>query len=341
MERIPVTVIAAAWCLLVSGAAGRAGLSKEMGALIAGVVIASFPYGTEVVSRVGGIRDFFITLFFVALGLKVPSPTPALLLLALAVSVFVILVQFVATYPIFALLRLDLRTANLVGINLGQISEFSLVVFTLGLGYKHVSETGASLVLYTLLLTSVVSTYGILYNQQLADVLTRLAERRGLGRWFARTAPAAAAEGRGGHAEHGAGGDMFLLGVSREGLAFVQYLDRNDPAMKRRLVAIDFNPEMLEVLGTYGIAHNYGDISNLETLRHAGIERAAVVISGISDWFLKGTSNLHLLQHVRRLAPGARVVVTADSVAEAERLYAMGADYVLLPAGRKRGAKAG
>jgi Kef-type K+ transport system membrane component KefB len=321
-----------AWCLLVAGAASWAGLSKEMGALIAGVVIASFPYGTEVVSRVSGIRDFFITLFFVALGLKIPSPTPELLVLAVAVSAFVILVRFVAMYPIFALLRLDLKTANVVGVNLGQISEFSLVVFTLGLGYKHVSEGAASLVLYTLLLTSVASTYGLLYNDRLGDVLTRFMERLGLGRWFARADPAPRSGGGRGHGGHGAGGDMFLLGVSREGLAFVQYLNRNAPEMKDRVVAIDFSPEMLEVLGTHGIEHHYGDISNLETLRHAGIERAAVVISGISDWFLKGTSNLHILQHVRRLAPGARVVVTADSVADAERLYAMGADYVLLPA---------
>ena len=320
-----------AWCLLVAGTAGWAGLSKEMGALIAGVVIASFPYGTEVVSRVSGIRDFFITLFFVALGLKVPSPTLELVLLAVAVSLFVILVQFVATYPIFALLRLDLRMASLVGINLGQISEFSLVVFTLGVGYKHVSETAASLVLYTLLMTSVVSTYGILNNHRLADALTRFMERLGLGRWFG---PEAQAPKTGGekHAGHAARGDVFLLGVSREGLALIQHLARNAPEMSKRIVAIDFNPEMLERLASYGIEHHYGDISNAETLRHAGIEHAEVVVSGISDWFLKGTSNSQILQHVRRLVPAARVVVTADNREDAERLYAMGADYVLLPA---------
>jgi voltage-gated potassium channel Kch len=127
-------------------------------------------------------------------------------------------------------------------------------------------------------------------------------------------------------------GDVFLLGVSREGLALVQHLDRHAPGLKSRIVAIDFNPEMLERLGGYGIVSHYGDIANAETLRHAGIERATMVISGISDWFLKGTSNLHLLRQTRGLAPAARVMVTADSAGEAERLYAAGADYVLLPA---------
>jgi Kef-type K+ transport system membrane component KefB len=154
-------IVSMAWCFLVAGAAGWAGLSKEMGALIAGVVIASFPYGSEVIPRVTGIRDFFITLFFVALGLRVPSPSPRLLLLAVVVSAFVVVVQFVAVYPLFAALRLGLRTATVVAINLGQISEFSLVVFTLGVGHRHVSGEAAALVLYTLLLTAVLSTYTI------------------------------------------------------------------------------------------------------------------------------------------------------------------------------------
>lgn len=262
-ELMLVTTVA--WCLLLAGAAGWAGLSKEMGALIAGVVIASLPYGTEVMSRVSSIRDFFITLFFVALGLKIPTPSPELLLLAVAVSVFVILVQFVATYPIFAVLRLDLRTASIVGINLGQVSEFSLVVFTLGLGYHHVSETAAALVLYTLLLTSVVSTYGILYNQSLADGLTRWLERLGLGRVFPRpVAPAVGDHDADGG--HGAGGDVFLLGVSREGLALVQHLDRHAPPLKSRIVAIDFNPDMLEQLS----AHWSGECRPMSTACRAG-----------------------------------------------------------------------
>jgi voltage-gated potassium channel Kch len=101
--------------------------------------------------------------------------------------------------------------------------------------------------------------------------------------------------------------------------------------MKRRIVAIDFNPETLEQLEMEGITCHYGDIGNAETLRHTGIERAAVVVSSISDWFLKGTDNRRLLRQVRSLAPSARVIVTADTLAAAGRLYAEGADYVLIP----------
>ena len=320
-----------AWCFVMAGAADWAGLSKEMGALMAGVIIASFPYSTEVIPRVTGIRDFFITLFFVALGLRIPSPTPEILLLAVAVSAFVVLVQFVATYPLFAVLRLDLKTASVVGVNLGQISEFSLIVFTLGVGYQHVSPAAGSVVLFTLVLTAILSTYTIQNNHRLAGALTRGLERVGVGRWFG--APEAVGEEHAdGHTRRRRGDEVYLLGASGEALALAEYLVRQAPRMRRRLVAIDVDMETVDRLQGEGIEAHYGDIGNAETLRHLGIEHAAVVVSGASDMRLRGTTNLQLVHQVRGLAPHARLVVMADDLAGAERLYAAGADYVIVPA---------
>jgi Kef-type K+ transport system membrane component KefB len=321
-----VLLVAIAWCFLLASAAGAGGLSREMGALLAGMAIAAFPYGTEVISRLAGVRDFFVTLFFVALGLKIPAPSLALLGLALGATVLVIATRFLVIYPLFGALRLDTRSAGVVAVNLSQISEFSLVIVSLGLGYGHVSDDLASLVVYTLIVTSVVSTYGILLNDRIASAITRLVQRTGLPAWLGRT-PADEAAAHAGHGEH----DLFFLGVSREGLAFIQHLERESPDMKARIVAIDFNPETLERLQADGVACHYGDISNVETLRHAGIADARVVISLISDWFLKGIDNLRILRQVRSIAPTARVVVTADTLAGAQRLYAEGADYVLIP----------
>jgi Kef-type K+ transport system membrane component KefB len=316
-----------AWCFLVAGMAGYLGLSKEMGALIAGMVIAAFPYGTEVIARLSGVRDFFVTLFFVALGLQVPVPSGSILLVAAGLAVLVVATRFVTIYPVFAALRLDMRTSGVVAVNLSQISEFSLVIVTLGLGDDHVSDTAVSLVLYTLVLTSVASTYAIRYNHAIATGVAAALEATGLPRWLrlrhqaAGAAPAAIAHGH----------DIFFLGVSREGLALVKQAERHQPGMKKRIVAVDFNPETLAQLETDGVACHYGDISNPETLRHAGILEARVIVSPISDWFLQGTDNLKLLRQVRALAPRARVIVTADTPSAAKGLYAEGADYVMIP----------
>src|SRR5947207_10745666 len=62
--------------------------------------------------------------------------------------------------------------------------------------------------------------------------------------------------------------DFFLLGVSREGLGFLQRLEEAGSDTKGRIFAIDFNPETLERLQAQGVGCMYGDIANTETLRH-------------------------------------------------------------------------
>ena len=74
---------ALAWCFAISMIAAWLDLSREMGALIAGVSISTFPYSLDVIAKVISLRDFFITLFFVTLGAKVPRPTLDIVLLAL------------------------------------------------------------------------------------------------------------------------------------------------------------------------------------------------------------------------------------------------------------------
>src|SRR5262249_39674890 len=56
---------ALAWCFLIGEVAEKLGLSREMGSLVAGVALSTFPYALDVTAKVTTLRDFFITLFFV------------------------------------------------------------------------------------------------------------------------------------------------------------------------------------------------------------------------------------------------------------------------------------
>jgi Kef-type K+ transport system membrane component KefB len=89
-----------AWCFVVCAAANAAGLSREMGALIAGIAISTFPYNLDVVAKVVSIRDFFVTLFFVALGMQIPMPSAELVAMALLASAFLVASRFVVIFPI-------------------------------------------------------------------------------------------------------------------------------------------------------------------------------------------------------------------------------------------------
>src|SRR4029077_6460006 len=157
-----VLVSALAWCFFLASAASVIGLSKEMGALIAGVSLSTFPYNLDVMAKAVSIRDFFVTLFFVALGLQIPIPSLQVVVIALAASAFVI-VSRLSVVPILYALRLGHRASLVPAINLAQVSEFSIVIASLGLMRQpaQVDSSVVTIVIMTFAITSVVSTYMI------------------------------------------------------------------------------------------------------------------------------------------------------------------------------------
>lgn len=161
IAKIPelLLIAAIAWCFLVSGAAGAVGLSREMGALIAGVTMSTFPYNVDVIAKVTNIRDFFVTLFFVALGIKIPTPTLALLGYAMGASLFLIVSRFVSVFPVLYSMSLGLRASLIPSINLAQMSEFSLVIASVGLTLRHVDSALVGMLTFVFAITSVTSTY--------------------------------------------------------------------------------------------------------------------------------------------------------------------------------------
>src|ERR1700704_932716 len=170
-----VLVSALAWCFFLAGVASFIGLSKEMGALIAGISLSTFPYNLDVMAKAVSIRDFFVTLFFVALGMQIPIPSLHVIELALAASVFV-MVSRLCVVPILYSLRLGLRTSLLPAINLAQVSEFSIVIASLGLARQppQISADVLTIVIITFAVTSVASTYMINSSHRVQRFLSRI-----------------------------------------------------------------------------------------------------------------------------------------------------------------------
>lgn len=85
---------------------------------------------------------------------------------------------------------------------------------------------------------------------------------------------------------------------------------------------------MFGTLKTRGLDVIYGDISSIDTLVHAGIGNAEIIILSVPDSLLVGANNEKLVRHVRSLNPAAKIVATADLLADVDDLYEAGADYV-------------
>jgi Kef-type K+ transport system membrane component KefB len=313
-----------AWCFIVCAAANAAGLSREMGALIAGVAISTFPYNLDVVAKVISIRDFFVTLFFVALGMRIPMPTAELIGMALLASAFLVASRLAVVFPILRALRQGHRASLLPAINLAQMSEFAMVIAAIGLGYQHIDQKTVSLLIFVFAFTSVASTYMIGYSHPLQERLSGWLVRAGIkdldeGALVGAAAPGAVPK------------DVVLLGFFTEASALVHEYEMARHPMLGRLLVIDFNPDVHAELRRRGIACKYGDVASMQTLHHAEVHDAKLVVSTIPDTILKGTSNLRLLQQARRLCPHASVVVTANRTAAALELYDAGADFVFVP----------
>ena len=116
-------------------------VGSGMAALIAGATIASLPFSTEIVTKVGLVKDFFITLFFVGLGITMPAITSMEIpLLALFLGVLAILARQLVFFPLFYFVGVDQRSAEVSSIRLAQLSEFGLVIAFLGLELGHINN---------------------------------------------------------------------------------------------------------------------------------------------------------------------------------------------------------
>jgi Kef-type K+ transport system membrane component KefB/Trk K+ transport system NAD-binding subunit len=324
-----VLISSLGWCFLVCWAAAFFNLSLEMGALIAGVAISTFPYNLDVIAKVVNIRDFFVTLFFVSLGMQIPNPfdNPSILITAAIASAFLISSRFLSIFPVLYSLKNGLRISLLTFINLSQISEFSLVIATIGVAAGHITRDTMSVIIFVFVITSILSTYMIKYNDSIQKALAFLLQKLGL-----KDIQSAEHED-----EIAVDREIALLGFYRTASSLVHELISNEQnkntaiRLKDRIVVVDFNPEIHESLQSRGIKVVYGDISHLDTLHHAGIQDVKIVISTIPDTILVGTDNLKIIKHIKGICPHAKIIVTAESIERALKMYAEGADYVFIP----------
>ena len=318
---------AVAWCFVISGSADFLGLSLEMGALIAGVSISTFPYNHDIINRIVTLRDFFVTLFFVSLGLQIPSPDAQLIGYALAAAGLVILTRQLTIFPFLYFMRQGIRVSVLTSINLAQISEFSLVMVSLGAADGHIGEETASIVILAMILTSAFSPYMVQSSHRLYQWSETALTKVGVRDRFPVPPSATGA----GEPSGKPGRKIVLLGFYREASSFLENMEFRHPELLEDLLVIDFNPDVHRELTRRGIHCFYGDVSRTSLLADVGIGQAQLIFATIPDTILAGTSNLSLVRQLRYLAPEAEIVATAETIPSALEMYDAGADFVLLP----------
>jgi Kef-type K+ transport system membrane component KefB len=294
-------------------------VGSGMAALIAGATIANLPYSTEIVTKVGIVKDFFITLFFVGLGMTIPLPESwAVPLLAVILAIVAILARQIIFFPLLYFTGTDQRNAQVTSVRLAQISEFGLVIAFLGRELGHISAEVSSAIILAFVLTALATTplYRAAYavHGWVKPVLNALGFREP-----PEAAGAADKEWR-----------LALLGFHRVASSLLYDIARTDPALVKETLVVDFNVSLHPRIRETGAHVEYGDLANAETLLHAGVDRARVVISTVPDDLLRGVDNRRLVEAIRRMNPNAIIIANAVNLADCDAIYEAGADYVFL-----------
>jgi voltage-gated potassium channel Kch len=314
---------ALAWCFLIGEIAEQLHLSREMGSLVAGVSLSTFPYALDVTAKVTTLRDFFITLFFVALGMTIPIPSLSVIGLALIIAAFTVISRVVTTFTPLYLMKQGLRASLLPAINLAQISEFSLVVIQTGVSAGHIKTETASAASFAFVVLAVLSTFVMMRSDQITRLAIGPLKRIGI-----RDLDQSRDADAGHEAGHGEARRIVILGFFRAASALLTEVERQNPLLLGQITVVDFNPNVFQTLVDRGLHVIYGDISNVDTLLHAGIGKAEIIILSVPDSLLKGANNEKLVRHVRTLNPSAKIVATADLLSDVGDLYEAGANYV-------------
>jgi len=311
-----LVLFAIAWAVALGAVGAQLGFSKEVGAFLAGVSLASTPYREAIGARLVSLRDFLLLFFFIDLGAGLDLATlGAQVTPAIILSLFVLIGNPLIVMTILGFMGYRKRTGFLAGLTVAQISEFSLILGALGLSLGHIDADAMGLITLVGLITISASTYMILYSHPLYEWISPwlgVFERKRAHR-----------EEAGDLATEESGADVILFGQGRFGSGIARELRQRG----YRVLGVDFDPDLVRRMGENGYAVRYGDAEDPEFLATLPLGQVRWVLSSVREMPV----NLALLHGLREYGYKGRVAVTAHTLHNAGQLKQAGADRVLIP----------
>lgn len=300
-----------AWALVLAALFEKLGFSLEIGALIAGMSLASSKYTLDLMSKIRPLRDFFVVLFFVFFGSQLATTVSMQMLgYAIILSLFVIIGKPLIVMTSLRIFGYRKRTNFLTGASIAQISEFSLILILLGYNLGHLPQEIMSLAVLIAIMTIGVSSYSIHYSHVIFNRISHLLN---------------IFEGKknGDMTKNDESYDILLFGYHRIGYKVLQAVKK----MKKSCLIVDYNPKVILDLGKKGLNVVYGDAGDKNFLSEIPLEKAKMIISTIPDEF----SNINIVEMLKKSKSDATFIATSEYAHNALDLYHAGVDYVLIP----------
>src|SRR5216117_4016745 len=293
--------------VLGTGALTQAvGLSVALGAFLAGLIISTSDYAHETIARLLPLRDVFVAMFFVTVGMLVdPFTVAANLPLLAALIVLIVVGKAVIRSAIVRLFGYPWSTAARVGVGLAQIGEFSFILVQVARGARLVGDD-----VYNATLAA--SLFSILFNALLVrhvpDWIDALWHFRARGPSVAESTRA---------------GGVVLCGFGRVGSEIGEALE----TFEIPYAVIERDPDICAQLRARGVPCVFCDAAHRELLARAGVARAPLVIVALPEIERARLA----VAAVRALRADVPLLARAHGRAEAEALRAKGATEIIQP----------
>jgi Kef-type K+ transport system membrane component KefB/Trk K+ transport system NAD-binding subunit len=311
-----LVLFAIAWAVLLGATSEGLGFSKEIGAFLAGISLATSKYRDSISVKLISLRDFLLLFFFIDLGARLDwSTVGAEVGRSLWLSLFVLVGNPLIVLIIMGTMGYRRRTSFLAGLTVAQISEFSLIVAALGFAVGHIPLETVGLITLVGVVTIFASTYMILYSQPLYQLLSpalKIFERKDPYR-----------ESTGDTADQVTGVDVVLVGLGNYGSGLAERL------LERRMhiVGVDFDPQALQTWQARGVSVLYGDMADPDLFDQLPLRYTRWVVSTVRS---KDVS-MALLRLLKHGGYEGKVALTAAHQAEATLYERAGAHVILRP----------
>lgn len=307
-------LFAIAWAMALAALGDWLGFSKEVGAFLAGVSLASTPFRESIGNRLVSLRDFLLLFFFIELGAGIDlSTVGAQLFPATVLSLFVLVGNPLIVMAIMGWMGYRRRTGFLAGLTVAQISEFSLILGALGVSMGHIPPEAMGLITLVGLITIGLSTYLILYSHPIYEFIAPLLaplERKVAFREANDEPTSKSCE-------------FVILGLGRYGNSLASSL--RDIGIE--IMGVDFDPQTIARWNLNGHTAQYGDADDPELATFLMLTQTQWVVCTIPH---KRTC-LALLQALRGQGFQGRIALTSHNQTDSDLFYREGADLVLMP----------
>jgi Kef-type K+ transport system membrane component KefB len=312
-EVLFISMIAWALSFAALAATPLIGFSLEIGALLAGIALSASKESLQIESWTKPLRDFFLVVFFVLLGFNLDVSNISDVILPVAVfSLFVLIGNPIIVMLIMRSLGYSSQTGFFAGLTVAQISEFSLLLASVGLAAGQISTREVTILTLVGGITMTGSSLMINYNEQIYTLLKPLL------RVF-EPVQLRHGETKGRKTR----GKVVVFGFRRLAAGLGGLIDNSD----KDFIIIDNDPKVIERAEQFGAETIFGDLTDDDFLRSLKLEQTEIIISTVPD----KSANLALLLFARSNDIDVPIVVPAFHDEVALEFYEQGADFVLYP----------